>query len=211
LTSPIKHAIITIVLNQYNTGDLELQAENEQEVWKDVVGYTGLYKVSNLGRVKRLSRTAVDCIGRPYKLHEMVLKPNKINGGYYQLKLTLNQIETSILLHRIVCEAFNGPALANKPFVNHKDTNKANNHKDNLEWCSFEENMAHAVLHGLRTRGVKNPHNILTEDQVFEVCRLYDSGGATKAEIARTYGVGHSTIRHLLSGKSWNWLTNRKQ
>jgi hypothetical protein len=188
-----------------------LQAENEQEIWKDVVGYTGLYKVSNLGRVKRLSRTAVDCVGRTYKLHEMMLKPNKIKGGYYQLKLTLDSAEKSILLHRIVCEAFHGSSPVGKPYVNHKIGDKSNNRADNLEWCSFQENIDHAEFHGLRTRGVKTHTAKLTEDQVLEICRLYDSGESNMSELTLLYSVSRRNIRCMVDGDSWNWLTHRKQ
>lgn len=186
-----------------------MQEENE-EIWKDVVGYVGLYKVSNLGRVKRLARSAVDCLGRPYQLHEMMLKPNRIKGDYFQLKLTLNKVETSILLHRIVCEAFHGSAPTGKNYVNHILPDKSNNRADNLEWCSFQENVDHAVVHGLRCQGSDSHKAKLVESQVIEICEIYDSGKATKAELSRMYRVNHGTIRYIVSGKSWNWLTKRK-
>jgi len=186
-----------------------LQEENE-EIWKDVAGYVGLYKVSNLGRVKRLARIGVDCIGRPFKRHEMILKPNMIKGGYYQQKLTLNTKEINLLLHRIVCEAFHGPAPVGKDYVNHILPDKSNNRSDNLEWCSSQENMNHAVLNGLKPRGSATNVNKLSEEQVVEICRVFDSGEATKSELSRMYGVGHSTISYIIRGKSWNWLTKRK-
>lgn len=187
-----------------------MQEENEEEIWKDVVGYTGLYKVSNLGRVKRLQRVGIDKLGRKCVYKEMMLKPNPIKGGYYQLKLTSNKEESSILLHRIVCEAFHGSAPKGKPFVNHKLPDKTNNSSDNIEWCSFKENMDHAVLHGLRCRGTDSHHAKLTEDQVLEICRMFDVDGISKSDLARKYNTCHSNIRSILSGGSWNWLTNRK-
>ena len=188
-----------------------MQAENEVEVWKDVVGYVGLYKVSNLGKVKRLSRSSVDCLGRPYTLKEAILKPNKIKGNYYQLKLTNNYIETSILLHRLVCEAFHGPAPAGKNFVNHKIGDKSNNRADNLEWCSFQENVDHAVLNGLRCRGSSSHKHKLVEEQILEICRLRDTEGLSRYELAAKFNISHRNICNILSGDSWNWLTNRKQ
>ncbi len=65
-----------------------MQVKSEKEIWKDVINYEGLYKVSNLGRVKRLPRTRMRANGRALNLKEKVLKPNRIKGGYYQLKLT---------------------------------------------------------------------------------------------------------------------------
>lgn len=183
----------------------------QEEKWKDVVGYESLYKVSDLGRVRRLSRESVDKLGRPYKLKEKLLKPNRIKGGYFQLKLTRDKVEKCLLLHRLVCEAFHGPAPKGKDFVNHKDGDKSNNRADNLEWCTFQENMNHAASNGLRARGVKSHTNKLSEDQVLEICKLWDSGGLTKMDLAYKYQVGHSNIRSILSGNSWNWLTNRRK
>ena len=188
-----------------------MQAENEEEMWKDVVGYVGLYKVSNLGRVKRLDKNIVDKLGRKCHYKEMVLKPNKIKGGYYQLKLTKNSVEINILLHRIVCRAFHGPAPKGRNFVNHKIGDKSNNREDNLEWCSFQENVDHAALHGLRTRGVKTHTAKLTEYQVFEICQLWDMRSLSRYELADKFNISHSNICSILSGDSWNWLTNRKQ
>lgn len=187
-----------------------MQEENAEEVWKDVVNYEGLYKVSNLGRVKRLSRSRLRLGGKPLNLREKVLKPNHIGNSYYQLKLTKDEVETSILLHRIVCEAFHGSAPVGKNFVNHKDTNKENNREDNLEWCSFKENMEHAALHGLRPRGSGNHYHKIKEDQVLEICDLLDNSSVSNNEIADIYGVNHRTISSIKYGDSWNWLTNRK-
>lgn len=186
-----------------------MQEENE-EIWKDVVGYIGLYKVSNLGRVKRLTRSAVDVLGRPYTLHEMILKPNEIKGGYYQLKLTKDRKETSILLHRIVCETFHGPAPAGKEFVNHILPDKSNNREDNVEWCSFQENIDHAVIHGLRCRGESSHKAKLTEAKVLEICRLKDSNELSAKEISIKFSTPLRTVHNILAGDSWNWLTHRK-
>lgn len=102
-----------------------------QEIWKDVVGFEKLYKVSNLGRVKRLKR--YDAMGK--LLSEKIVSTKINNRGYVQLHLTRNGICYMKLLHRVVAEAFisNPQNLAQ---VNHKDENKLNNCIDNLEWCS---------------------------------------------------------------------------
>jgi hypothetical protein len=56
-----------------------LQEENTEEIWEDVIGYSGLYKVSNLGRVKRLSRSKMRANGRPLNLEEKMLDSGDLN------------------------------------------------------------------------------------------------------------------------------------
>ena len=49
----------------------------ENEVWKDIVGYEGLYQISNLGRIKSLEKNKIDSRGRIYKRKDFKTKENK--------------------------------------------------------------------------------------------------------------------------------------
>ena len=76
------------------------------------------------------------------------LKPVKNNCGYGRITLCYEGRRDLVFVHRLVAEAF----LVNpagKPFVNHKDGNKLNNHVENLEWCTCQENIQHAWDTGL--------------------------------------------------------------
>lgn len=109
---------------------------SEQEIWKDVVGYEGLYKVSNKGNVYSIERK--DTIGR--KCGGRIMKPKITRDGYLRIGLYKNGIKKSKLIHRLVAEAF----IPNpKSFleVNHKDENKKNNYVENLEWCDTRYNV----------------------------------------------------------------------
>lgn len=105
------------------------------EAWKDIKGYEGLYQISNIGRVKSLSR--IDSRGN--KRNEKILKISKNNSGYYFVGLCKNGKVKQYLIHRLVAEAF-----VRNPYnyseVNHKDEDKQNNIADNLEWCTHEYN-----------------------------------------------------------------------
>ena len=100
----------------------------KKEYWKPVVGYEGLYEVSNWGRVKSLK------FGK-----ERILKQNQCMNGYYYVGLSKNGILKRYSVHRLVAEAFI-PNLDNLPQVNHKDENKLNNVVSNLEWCTYKYN-----------------------------------------------------------------------
>lgn len=90
-----------------------------EEIWKDIGGFEGLYQVSNLGRVKRVTT------GR-------VLKGMASGKGYLLVGLSKNNIRSVKTIHRLVAQAFI-PNPENKPEVNHIDENKTNNMVSNLE------------------------------------------------------------------------------
>lgn len=58
-----------------------------KEEWKDIKDYEGLYQISNLGRVKSLSKTRKDKMGRIYNIKEKILIPQKYKNGYYYVSL----------------------------------------------------------------------------------------------------------------------------
>lgn len=109
-----------------------------EEIWKDVVGYEGLYKVSNLGRVKSLSRLII--ISNYHKQSDDIILKQKINvTGYNVVNLSKNGCYKTKFVHRLVAEAFI-PNPNTLPQINHKDENKLNNCVNNLEWCTGKYN-----------------------------------------------------------------------
>lgn len=105
------------------------------EIYKDIIGYEGMYQISNMGNVKSLDR--YDNKGRV--VHGRILVHKKDGGGYHQVCLTKGGTRRYPKIHRLVCEAFL-PNPEKKPTVNHKDENKDNNRLDNLEWATYAEN-----------------------------------------------------------------------
>jgi len=114
------------------------------EIWKDVIGYEGIYKVSSLGRIKRISKNHL-CNLR-YQ-GEYYLKPLDNGKGYLRMKLSNNGFSKRVMLHRIIAEAFI-PNPLNKKVINHINNNKKDNRIENLEWCSQSENCLHSVKLG---------------------------------------------------------------
>ena len=111
-----------------------------EEVWKAIViekngviyDYTGLYEVSNLGRIKNCKR-------------ETILKPRKNNKGYLYVDLSKDGKQERFTIHRLVAYNFIFNDNPNeKTEVNHKDKNPLNNTVENLERCTREYNMRYS-------------------------------------------------------------------
>lgn len=105
---------------------------NENEIWKDIEGYEGLYQISSLGRVKSL--------GNDKTKKEKILKQDKNKNGYFKVNLWKNNKTKTCQVHRLVAHAFieNPNKL---PIINHKDENPSNNMASNLEWCTQKYNV----------------------------------------------------------------------
>lgn len=104
-----------------------------KEIWKDIPNYEGIYKVSNIGRVK--SVLWFDPKNKRYYKRDKILKPHKTNKGYIEVSLSNKYQKKICKVHRLVAETFI-PNPNNLPQVNHIDENKSNNNMNNLEWCT---------------------------------------------------------------------------
>lgn len=119
------------------------------EIWKDIIGYEGLYQISNLGNVLSLEKHIDNKKGAIQYRPPKILKQYKNKFGYMRVYLTKNSIKKMYAVHRLVAIAFiDNPE--NKPCVNHIDNNRENNHLDNLEWCTYKENSQWAESQGRR-------------------------------------------------------------
>jgi hypothetical protein len=117
-----------------------LNIDSMKEIWKDVLGYEGIYQVSNLGNVKSLKFNK-------QKILSKCLNPN----GYYTVTLSKKGQTKNMLVHRLVCISFIENE-DNKPQVNHIDYDKKNNNVDNLEWVTQEENNNHYLSYGFEKK-----------------------------------------------------------
>lgn len=113
----------------------------ENEIWRDVIGYEGIYQISNYGKVKSLSRTCLRNGKYPFTTKETILKPQKNGSGYLFVRLSKDSIEKQITIHQLVAITF----LNHKPnkfekVVDHIDNNKLNNYVGNLQIVTNREN-----------------------------------------------------------------------
>ena len=107
------------------------------EEWRPVVGYEGLYEVSDLGRVRS-----------SYFKRTKILKPVFKGRGYPAVNLYKDRVATQVTLHRLVMLAFTRAPDSSSMHVLHGDGDMLNNHLSNLRWGTHAENMADMILHG---------------------------------------------------------------
>ena len=118
------------------------------EIWKDVVGYEGLYQVSNYGRVKSLERKINNRI-----YEERIISQEKSKDGYLRVDLHKDGNRKHKKVHRLVAQAFI-PNPENKPFVLHKvGVNVGGtDHVSNLYWGDHMENMKDRKKEGYHSK-----------------------------------------------------------
>lgn len=160
------------------------------EQWKAVAGYEGLYEVSNHGRVKG---------------PKGLIKPKVSNNGYARTELWKKGERWRPTIHRLVAQTFiENPE--NKPQVNHLDGNKLNNTVSNLEWCTAQENMLHAVaLH--KRHGANSCTAKLTEREVIAILVMLEKGVHGKW-LADIFGITNAQITNLRLKRQWRELTH---
>lgn len=120
---------------------------NDSEVYKDVVGYEGLYKISNLGNIISLKRQAVHSSKNGYtNIKEKKLSMSKTPQGYLKVLLSKNGVKKTKLIHHMVAESFlNHINRSNFIVIDHVDENKTNNSVSNLQIINKSENMNKSI------------------------------------------------------------------
>jgi hypothetical protein len=122
------------------------------EIWKDIVGYEGLYEVSSLGRIKCLERK-VNTKGNSLRtVKERIRKPQIKQNGYHIVNLGNGKGKvTTFSVHQIVAQAFI-PGFIKSTEINHIDGNPGNNNIKNLEISNPSHNQLHAISLGLKPK-----------------------------------------------------------
>lgn len=111
-----------------------------EEIWKDIPGYEGWYKVSNFGRVRSLDRYVNGKSSTKQIRKGRILKPCVHSCGYLYLTFSIEKKRKYLFIHRLVYEAFNGP-IPEGMQVNHINENKTDNRLENLNLMTPKENI----------------------------------------------------------------------
>jgi hypothetical protein len=157
-----------------------------KEIWKPIP-FAPQYQCSSFGHI----------IGKRGSL----LNPTVSDRGYLVCDLHKRQYR----VNRIVCTTFHGEPQTSLHQAAHKDSNKANNHSDNLYWATPLENAA-----DLKATNKNNGENSfaakLTEVQVIEI-RKQHAEGYSIVLIAKDFPeVGYAAISHIIHRRCWRHI-----
>lgn len=106
----------------------------QNEIWKSVKGFEGIYEISNFGNLKSFKK----------EKNGYILSNVNKKKGYVSVILKSKELKKSTRIHRLVAETFlENPE--NKSQVNHINGIKNDNRLVNLEWCTSSENVNHSI------------------------------------------------------------------
>ena len=154
-----------------------------KEIWKEVNGYEGLYKISNLGNLFSVRRNRN-------------LTPSI--SDYVRNTLVKDGKNKSLFIHKLVAIAF-VENKENKQQVNHIDGNKLNNNCLNLEWCTRSENQIHAYRTGLQKQVLKDIHPFIKNISIYLGGVLIVKG--SKRHVCRFMKFDRKSLNQYIKGK----------
>ena len=164
----------------------------DNEIWKDIPNYEGLYQVSNLGNVRRI-----------LFVNNKIIKP-KINilskcidkKGYYRVYLNKNGTRKNMQVHRLVALTFiSNPN--NLPEVNHKNEISTDNRVENLEWCNHKYNMNYGTINERKSKSSKK-YKVAQYDKENNFVKIWNS----VLEITSELNISKQCISYCCLGKT---------
>jgi len=170
------------------------------ELWKPIKGYENLYAISNIGRVKSLSRYRIDR-GFSKSIKEKILKQGKSSNGYFHVDLYKGSKGTICSIHRLVAEAF----IDNKkkrPQINHINGIKTDNKIENLEWVNASENRIHAFKNNLQKKAFKK---VIQLDKNGGILKIWNSCKEAYKALGAKQGTFASSLANGFKCKGYNF------
>jgi hypothetical protein len=168
----------------------------QNEIWKDITGFEGLYKFSNLYRVKNV-------------ISNKIIKIYIDSCGYPSVNLCKKDTRKPVRMHRLVLEYFVG-LCPQKMECRHLNGIRTNYMIKNLIWGTRSENCQDTIKHGnkprpiwINNRGSKNGKSKLINKEIMEILKLIDEKILTQKEIAYYYNVSPSTICDIKKKRTW--------
>ena len=174
------------------------------EEWRPVVGYEGLYEVSDWGNVKSVDRV-VECLhlGKyPIKRHlnSKIMKQYLDYDRYCRVSLSIDGYRHLYGVHRLVAEAFI-PNPDNKPCVDHINSNRADNKVENLRWYSVLLNNSTEHARQAKSKAARlrqdNKKQIAQITLDGEIVKIWECGYRIEEEL----GFDHSSIIRVCKGQ----------
>lgn len=171
------------------------------EIWLPVVGFEGLYEVSNYGSVRSLVRVAMANYGERKYGGKNIRPILRKADGYLVVNLYKDNKRSQKTLHVVVAEAFHFKAFPELECC-HNNGIKADCRSENLRWGTRKENSKDKEIHGTKIEGSKSPNAKLNEEQVIEI----RAAKGSKVEIAKAYGVSDQLIGKIKRREAWSHI-----
>lgn len=171
---------------------------------KDIPEYEQLYAITSAGRVWAYSRSVKSRPGvEPHIRLGHWMKLYLHPKGYYQVLLNKNQQQKCFWVHRLVANTYIAP-VDGKLYINHKNGVKTDNSVGNLEWCTHQENLRHALKTGLRKipLGQKHGNSTISDEDVKTMRELWKTGKYLQREIGEMFGTTQSVVSNIVKMKS---------
>ena len=171
----------------------------ENEIWKDITGYEGLYQVSNMGRVRSTNRTIELAGGGKRTLPGKILRPS-VQKGYRRVTLSEKGIETTFLIHRLVVDTFVGP-ITDGMEVDHINEDHGDNRAENLRLLSRFDNASRSTRGTFRKKSNAMENNPRRKRVIGYIDGVEHETLPCAKYISERYGINYSTVRrHLQLG-----------
>lgn len=180
------------------------ESDSTTENWKSVVGYEGHYEVSDLGRVRSVTRVITDKNGKAITKRGSQIRTQDLHG-YKMFGLHLAKRAKTTYVHRVVWEAFVGPIPVGVS-IDHINFDRGDNRLSNLQAITQLENIHRTKRAGRAAIGDRHGRHKLSEAEVREVRRLLARGAMTQDAIGRLFGVGQFAIWRIAAGLGWKHL-----
>jgi hypothetical protein len=167
------------------------------EQWKPVLGYEGLYEVSDQGRVRSL-HCRLWSGSHWYTCPSRIMKTPVAKNGYPVVKLTKDGLGKTVTVHKVVLSAFVGPKPPGQE-CRHLNGDCKDFRLANLEWGTPAENTEDRKAHGTMPCGVTHHGAKLTEQDI----RSIRASDELVRVLAKRYGVTTAAISNVRTRRSW--------
>jgi hypothetical protein len=168
------------------------------EEWRSIPSYPD-YQVSSLGRVRRATPYRSTAVGRCLTLSE------DKRTGHLVARMSIRGKLKGVGVHRLMAEAFHGPAPSPKHVAAHGDSNPKHNVPGNIRWATNKENMDDRIALGTAPIGMNNPNARLTDEEVLLI-RSHLMFGERPATLSRIFNIPDTLVHNIKSRKLWRHL-----
>ncbi len=187
----------------------------ENEIWKAIPDYEGLYEASNLGKIRSLDRKIKHKRYDFINVKGKILSPRLDKDGYETVVLCKDTEKKYARVHIFVAKTFI-PNPNNLPEVNHYDNIRNNNNIKNLLWGTCQSNQFHRHKTWSHSSTDNNPsgRNMtiamslakatkLNPENVEKIRELYNTGKYTQEQLGKIFGITRNHICLVVNNRIW--------